>query len=43
VLNLANRYAWANNPDEANLYNKDGLPANPFRTDIWPGVTVDKK
>lgn len=26
------RYAWANNPDDANLYNKEGLPASPFRT-----------
>ena len=26
------RYAWANNP-VCNLYNKDGLPAVPFRTD----------
>ncbi|NLW08562.1 MAG: sialate O-acetylesterase [Firmicutes bacterium] len=24
------RYAWANNPAEANLYNKEGLPASPF-------------
>lgn len=24
------RYAWANNPDTANLYNKEGLPASPF-------------
>ena len=27
------RYAWADNPDDANLYNKEGLPASPFRTD----------
>lgn len=27
------RYAWADNPWDANLYNKDGLPASPFRTD----------
>ena len=27
------RYAWANNPDGANLYNKEGLPASPFSTD----------
>jgi sialate O-acetylesterase len=26
------RYAWANNPEGANLYNKEGLPASPFRT-----------
>jgi len=27
------RYAWADNPDGANLYNKEGFPASPFRTD----------
>ncbi|WP_114778613.1 sialate O-acetylesterase [Botryobacter ruber] len=27
------RYAWANNPEGANLYNKAGLPASSFRTD----------
>lgn len=27
------RYAWANNPDDVNLYNKEMLPAVPFRTD----------
>ncbi|MBN1953281.1 MAG: sialate O-acetylesterase [Bacteroidales bacterium] len=32
---VAVRYAWADNPDEANLYNKEGLPAAPFRTDSW--------
>jgi sialate O-acetylesterase len=29
---VAVRYAWADNP-ECNLYNKEGLPASPFRTD----------
>jgi len=24
------RYAWADNPDQANLYNKENLPASPF-------------
>lgn len=33
------RYGWADNPDDVNLYNKEGLPANPFRTDNWPGIT----
>jgi sialate O-acetylesterase len=32
---VAVRYAWGNAPD-ANLYNRDGLPASPFRTDDWP-------
>jgi sialate O-acetylesterase len=32
---VAVRYAWANNPVTANLYNRDGLPAAPFRTDKW--------
>ncbi len=27
------RYAWADNPEGANLYNKEGLPASSFRTD----------
>ncbi len=36
------RYAWANNP-EATLYNAAGLPASPFRTDDWPGVTAGKQ
>jgi sialate O-acetylesterase len=35
---VAVRYAWANNPD-CNLYNKAGLPASPFRTDNWKGIT----
>ena len=30
---VAVRYAWATNPDGCNLYNKEGLPASPFRTD----------
>jgi sialate O-acetylesterase len=36
------RYAWANNP-EANLYNKEGLPASPFRTDDWGAVPSQAK
>lgn len=34
---VAVRYAWADNPEGANLYNKEGLPASPFRTDNWEG------
>jgi len=39
---VAVRYAWADNP-VCNLYNKEGLPASPFRTDDWPGITVGEK
>jgi len=35
------RYAWEKYPT-CNLYNKEGLPATPFRTDDWPGVTQPK-
>jgi sialate O-acetylesterase len=38
---VAVRYGWANFP-VVNLWNKDGLPATPFRTDNWPGVTAGK-
>jgi len=39
---VAVRYAWADNP-VTNLYNKIDLPASPFRTDDWPGVTINRK
>jgi sialate O-acetylesterase len=29
------RYAFSSNPGGANLYNREGLPASPFRTDNW--------
>ena len=32
---VAVRYAWGNNPEDANLYNKEMLPVSPFRTDNW--------
>jgi sialate O-acetylesterase len=32
---VAVRYAWADNPGDANLYNSESLPASPFRTDEW--------
>jgi sialate O-acetylesterase len=38
---VAVRYGWADNPD-CNLYNKADLPASPFRTDDWPGLTISK-
>lgn len=39
---VAVRYGWANNP-ACNLSNSSGLPASPFRTDSWAGVTSGKK
>ena len=38
---VAVRYAWAENP-VCNLFNSEGLPAWPFRTDDWPGATYGK-
>ena len=38
---VAVRYAWAASPVEANLINKDGLPASPFRTDSWSLSTLN--
>jgi sialate O-acetylesterase len=32
---IAVRYAWGDCPVNANVYNKEGLPASPFRTDEW--------
>jgi sialate O-acetylesterase len=34
---VAVRYAWGMNPSHRNLlYNREGIPASPFRTDDWP-------
>jgi sialate O-acetylesterase len=38
---VAVRFGWQNCP-EVNFWNKDGLPATPFRTDDWPGITWPK-
>ena len=37
---VAVRYAWADNP-VCNVYSREGLPLTPFRTDDWPGVTIN--
>jgi len=34
------RYAWKNSP-KVNLFNTEGLPATPFRTDDWECVTFN--
>ncbi len=39
---VAVRYAWADNPEGCNLYNTADLPASPFRSDDWKGLTADK-
>jgi sialate O-acetylesterase len=39
---VAVRYDWADSP-EGNLYNQEGLPASPFRTDDWPGATFGNR
>jgi sialate O-acetylesterase len=39
---VAVRYGWAENP-VVNMFNHAGLPLTPFRTDEWPGITVDAK
>ncbi|MDA7618796.1 sialate O-acetylesterase, partial [Verrucomicrobia bacterium] len=38
---VAVRYAWADNP-VCNVQNKEGLPLTPFRTDDWPGITINQ-
>ena len=40
---VAVRYAYQNNPAGANLYNREGLPASPFRTDDGKPITAPKK
>lgn len=39
---VAVRYNWADNPN-GTLYNELYLPAYPFRSDDWKGVTADAK
>ncbi len=39
---VAVRYGWADCP-VVNLWNKDGLPATPFRTDDFPLITAPKR
>jgi sialate O-acetylesterase len=40
---VAVRYAWTDAPIEANLYNTEGFPVGPFRSDNWKGTTEGKK
>jgi sialate O-acetylesterase len=40
---VAVRYAWTDAPLDANLFNVEGFPVSPFRSDNWKGVTDEKK
>jgi len=40
---VAARYAWADDASNADLFNKEGFPATPFRTDQWPESTKTVK
>lgn len=39
---VAVRFGWSDHPT-SNLFNREGLPASPFRTDDFPGITQGKK
>ena len=43
ITPVAVRFAWADNPEDANLFNKEGFPAVPFRSDTWKGITENSK
>ncbi len=40
---VAVRYGWADDAGEDNLFNNEGFPAPPFRTDNWKSVTENVK
>jgi sialate O-acetylesterase len=40
---VAVRFGWADDASDCNLYNKEGFPAIPFRTDQWKGITEAAK
>ncbi|GAB4040978.1 sialate O-acetylesterase [Spirosoma gilvum] len=40
---VAVRYGWADDNGDVNLYNREGFPAVPFRTDTWKGITEAAK
>jgi sialate O-acetylesterase len=37
------RYGWSDDAGNINLFNKEGFPASPFRTDNWKGITEATK
>ena len=40
---VAVRFGWMDDAGEDNLFNKEGFPAPPFRTDSWKGITEENK
>lgn len=40
---VAVRFAWSDDAGEANLFNLEGFPAEPFRTDNWKSITTSAK
>lgn len=40
---VAVRYGWADDDSKVNLFNKEGFPAAPFRTDNWKSITEGRK
>ena len=40
---VAVRFGWADDAKDCNLFNLDGFPAGPFRTDNWKGITENEK
>lgn len=40
---VAVRYGWADDNGDVNLYNREGFPAVPFRSDSWKGITEGVK
>lgn len=40
---IAVHYSWIGDASESNLFNNEGFPAIPFRTDQWKTITIDVK
>jgi len=40
---VAIHFGWADDASDCNLYNKEGFPAGPFRTDDWKTITKEDK
>jgi sialate O-acetylesterase len=40
---IAVRFGWADEASDTNLYNAEGFPAVPFRSDTWKGITEEGK